>query len=136
MSSENKKIGARGELLAKKYLERKGYQILETNFYCRFGEIDIIAKLNDEVSFVEVKTRKQERYGTPAESMNKYKKNHMYRSAELYTYLYRLYNFKISLDVIEVYLYEDKEERIEYMKNAIIENPKKTFGAVNYGKRN
>ncbi len=127
MSDENKRVGAKGECLAKEYLEQNGYQIVETNFYCRFGEIDIIAKLNDEISFVEVKTRKQERYGAPAESVNKNKKKHMYKSVEFYTYLYRLYNVQISLDVIEVYLYEDKEPRIEHIKNAIIENPQKTF---------
>ena len=44
MKNENKKTGNQGEYLARKYLEEKGYEIIETNFYCRFGEVDIIAK--------------------------------------------------------------------------------------------
>ena len=127
MKNDNKKVGLEGEKLAREYLKQQGYNILETNFYCRFGEIDIIAKINNEISFIEVKTRKQIRYGFPAESVNDYKKKHMYKSVEFYTYLYNLYNFEISLDVIEVYLFEDKEARIEHIKNAIIENPRKTF---------
>lgn len=127
MKSENKKIGNEGEKLARKYLEERGYQILESNFYCRFGEIDIIAKYKGEICFVEVKTRKQIKYGVPAESVTKYKKNHIYRIAEFYIYLYHLYDQPISLDVIEVYLFNDKESRVEHIKNAIIEKPRNVF---------
>lgn len=127
MKCDNKKVGVMGEKIAKEYLEQEGYTILETNFYCRFGEIDIIAKLNNEISFIEVKTRKQIIYGFPAESVNKNKRNHIYKSAGFYTYLYNLYNFPISLDVVEIYLFEDKEPQIAHIKNAIIEDPRKTF---------
>ena len=127
MRNQNKKIGKTGEKLAQKYLQDKGYEIVDTNFYCRFGEIDIIAKLEGEVSFIEVKTRRQIQYGVPAESVTRHKKSHIYKIAEFYTYLYNLYNVPISLDVIEVYLFDEKEPRIEHLKNAIIENPKKTF---------
>lgn len=127
MKCDNKKVGVMGEKIAKEYLEQEGYTILETNFYCRFGEIDIIAKLNNEISFIEVKTRKQIVYGFPAESVNKSKRNHIYKSAGFYTYLYNLYNFPISLDVVEIYLFEDKEPQIAHIKNAIIEDPRKTF---------
>lgn len=127
MKYENKKIGREGEKIAQKYLEDNGYEIIEKNFYCRFGEIDIIAKLNDEVIFVEVKTRKQIKYGNAAESVTEYKKNHIYRVAEFYTYVYQLYNVPMSLDVIEVYIFDDKETRVAHIKNAIIENPYKTF---------
>ena len=127
MSCNNKKIGMKGEDLAKKFLEQKGYEILETNFYCRFGEIDIIAKINNKIAFIEVKTRRQIRYGVPAESVTNHKKRHIYKIAEFYTYLYRLYNIPLSLDVIEVYLFKDKDARIEHIENAIIENPRKTF---------
>ena len=127
MSCDNRKIGAEGERLARDFLKSKGYEIIETNFYCRFGEADIITKLNDEISFVEVKTRRQIKYGFPAESVTKTKKNHMYRIAEFYTYLYNLYDVSISFDVIEVYLFKDKIARIAHIRNALIEKPKKTF---------
>lgn len=127
MKENNKKVGAIGEKIAKEYLQKEGYKILETNFYCRFGEIDIVAKNGDEIVFVEVKTRKQIRYGNGAESVNYYKKNHIYKVAEFYTYIYQLYENPISFDVIEVYLFDDQETRVAHMKSAIIENPYKTF---------
>jgi putative endonuclease len=127
MSCENRKIGIQGEKLARRFLEEKGYEILETNFYCRFGEIDIIARLDGKISFVEVKTRRQIKYGFPAESVTKCKENHIYKIAEFYTYLYSLYDASISFDVIEVYLFRDKNARIEHIKNAIVEKPRKSF---------
>lgn len=127
MNNENRKIGLKGEKIAQKYLEGRGYKIIETNFYCRFGEVDIIAQFNEELIFCEVKTRKQIKYGKAAESVNYSKQKHIYKVAEFYTYLYRLYDLPISLDVIEVYIFEDKKTRVEHIKNAIIENPYKTF---------
>ena len=127
MNSENKIIGVQGEKIAQQYLIQKGYKIIDKNFYCRFGEIDIIAKYNEELIFVEVKTRKQIRYGNAAESVTKIKQNHIYKASEMYVYLHNLYNVPISLDVIEVYLFDDKENRVEHIKNAIVSNPYKTF---------
>ncbi len=127
MKENNKKIGAIGEKIAQEYLVNEGYEIVEKNFYCRFGEVDIVAKNGEEIIFVEVKTRKQIKYGQGAESVNYYKKNHIYKVAEFYTYIYQIYETPISFDVIEVYLFDDKETRVAHIKNAIIENPYKTF---------
>lgn len=127
MRSQNKIIGRQGEKIAEEYLEKNGYQIIDKNFYCRFGEIDIIAKKGKEVVFIEVKTRKQIKYGNAAESVTRCKQNHIYKAAEIYTYIHVLYDTPISLDVIEIYLFDDKETRIEHIKNAIISNPNKTF---------
>ena len=60
MSDERKKIGSIGEKLASDYLERIGYSILQRNFRCRYGEIDIIACNSDYLVFCEVKTRTAE----------------------------------------------------------------------------
>lgn len=127
MSEDKKAIGKYGEKLAKEYLKKMGYKIVETNFYCRYGEIDIIAQLEEEIIFVEVKTRKQEMYGNPAESVNQRKQNHIYKAAELYSYIYSLYSFSMSFDVVEVYILKDQEPRVVHMKNAILENPYKYF---------
>ena len=59
-------LGKIGENLASEYLEKQGYLILERNFACRQGEIDIIAKDEKEFVFVEVKTRKSLKFGYPA----------------------------------------------------------------------
>ena len=127
MKNENKKTGADGEKIAQQYLEKEGYEIIDKNFYCRFGEIDIIAKRGEEIVFVEVKTRKQSKYGEPAESVTKCKQNNIYKVAEFYTYFYQLYDTPMSLDVSEVYIFDDGETRVAHIKNAIIENPYKTF---------
>ena len=56
-------LGQTGEDIAEIYLVKKGYKIIERNFSCRQGEIDIIAKYKEEVVFIEVKTRTNKRYG-------------------------------------------------------------------------
>ena len=70
----NKELGTYGENLAKKYLTNKGYKILDANVkFSRFCELDIIAKLNDIISFIEVKTRKNNNFGIPFEAITKTK---------------------------------------------------------------
>ena len=62
MKSKRRTIGDFGEEIALKYLEKKGYQILDRNFLKPYGEIDIIAIKNDILTFVEVKTRKNDEF--------------------------------------------------------------------------
>ena len=70
---EKKEFGNKGEDIAIEYLEKRGYIILERNFYCRQGEIDIIAKDKNEIVFIEVKSRSSIQYGCPSEAVNKQK---------------------------------------------------------------
>ena len=72
-------IGKWGEILACKYLEENNYRIVERNFLCRQGEIDIVAKdsKKKELVFIEVKTRSNFKYGNPAEAVNKSKQRCM-----------------------------------------------------------
>ena len=65
-----RKIGSEGESKAIDYLKSKYYEIIETNFYSRYGEIDIIAKYNDTIVFIEVKYRKNNKYGVGSESVS------------------------------------------------------------------
>ncbi len=120
----NRALGNKGEKLAKKFLEDKGDCIVETNFLCRFGEIDIIATLDGELSFIEVKTRGQELYGCPSESVNYLKRRHIYKVAEYYLYKEKIVDVPISLDVIEIYILNKDNPRIIHYKNAIIEKPR------------
>lgn len=60
-----KNLGQEGEKIAIKYLQRLGYTIIEQNFRCKSGEIDIIAKEKEQIIFIEVKTRTSNRYGEP-----------------------------------------------------------------------
>ena len=72
-----KNLGQEGEKIAIKYLQRLGYTIIEQNFRCKSGEIDIIAKEEEQIIFIEVKTRTSNRYGEPIEGVNSIKQNHI-----------------------------------------------------------
>lgn len=77
-------LGKAGEELAAAFLEQKGYRILRRNYWCRVGEIDLIAQKNDCVHFVEVKTRSSGYYGSPAESITQNKIGRMKAAAASY----------------------------------------------------
>ena len=79
-----KTTGAAGEKLAAQFLAGRGYSIVETNYRCREGEIDIIAKQGDCLVFVEVRTKRSTVYGSPEESITEKKKEHLRAVAARY----------------------------------------------------
>ena len=83
------------------------YKIIERNFSCRQGEIDIIAKDKDEIVFIEVKTRTNKKYGEPIDAITYYKKKHIIKSIKYYLYIKNLENAFVRIDVIEVYQKKD-----------------------------
>lgn len=119
---EKHETGKIGEDIVAKYLEQIGYEILQRNFECKIGEIDIIAKDKDEIVFIEVKTRASALYGLPKDAVDQTKKKHIYRSAEFYIYIKHLENQPVRIDVIEVYKKQGKF-KIHHIKNAITERP-------------
>ncbi len=70
MSTPSGRLGQWGERQARLHLEAKGYDIVATNFRCRAGELDIVARQGDELVFVEVKTRRGTAFGGPEESIS------------------------------------------------------------------
>ena len=97
-------IGRNGEDAAANYLESRGYLIRCRNYSCRGGEIDIVAEKDDFMVFVEVKTRKNDLFGTPAEFVTGTKARRVRRAAASYPIYYAC---NIRFDIIEVY-YEEK----------------------------
>lgn len=95
-------LGSWGEALAEKYLKKKGYIIVERNFRCRLGELDIIALDGTELVFIEVKTRKSQSYGLPCEAVNSAKIRHLKRTAAYYTAVFYASQRDARLDVIEI----------------------------------
>ena len=79
-----RQIGSVYELKASDYLTKKGYQIIERNYRCRIGEIDIIAIERDCLCFIEVKYRKNEKTGDPLEAVDKRKQQKIIRTAQYY----------------------------------------------------
>lgn len=119
--------GKQGEEFATEYLFNNGYSIIERNFSCKCGEIDIIAidhnNKEDEFVFVEVKSRVDNRCGNPSEAVNFYKARHIYRVAEYYLMINHLENTYARFDVIEVYGKNNKIH-INHIKNAIFDKAK------------
>lgn len=110
--------GKSGEEIASKYIENQGYEILERNFSCQQGEIDIIAKDKEEIVFIEVKTRTNKKYGLASEAVNENKQNHLLRAIKYYIYIKKYENKFIRIDVIEVYIKNGKVE-VNHIKQAI-----------------
>lgn len=111
-------LGKIGEEIACQYLEENDYEIIERNFYCRQGEIDIIAKDKNEVVFIEVKTRTNNNYGNPIDSITYYKQKHIIKSVQYYLYKRKLEKVFVRIDVIEVYSKEEKYY-VSHIKKAI-----------------
>ena len=84
MKQFNLQTGKIGENIARKYLEKKGYKILEQNYRTKYAEIDLIARQKNEIIFVEVRTKRGELFGTPEESLNKRKLRKLYWNVNSY----------------------------------------------------
>ncbi len=116
--SDNKVIGELGERIAINYISELKYDVLEKNFRCRNGEIDIIAKDKEIIVFIEVKTRRSLNYGRPAEAVNSSKVKHLVSVAQYYLYRKHLKNCCIRFDVIEVFLIDGKCT-LNHLKNVV-----------------
>ena len=81
---KRREVGVLGEKIACSYLEKNGYEIIETNYRCPEGEMDIVARRDDLVAFVEVRTRRSDTAGTPEESITPRKKQRLTAVAEHY----------------------------------------------------
>ena len=116
-----KKYGAEGENIAYNYLKSIGYSIIQKNFSCKFGEIDLIAidesHNSQEFVFIEVKSRSTIDYGHPSEAVNTHKKRHIIKVAEFFILINHLENANIRFDVIEI-LYKKNCCYINHIKNA------------------
>jgi len=111
-------LGKNGEDEAVKYLEKQGYTIIERNFSCRQGEIDIIALDKNYLVFIEIKSRTSIEYGLPSESVTERKIKHMLKAIQYYLYKRHLENTNIRIDAIEVYVQANKYS-INHIKQII-----------------
>ena len=120
----NKITGQCGEDVAALLLKKKGYKILERNYKNKIGEIDIIARQKDTLVFVEVKTRRSEKFGIPSEAVTYYKKQKIVNTAKMYL-LDNPADLAIRFDIIEVYGGFDGEgfdcEKTNHIEEAFLE---------------
>ena len=111
--------GKFGEVKAQEYLEKLGYTIICKNFRCMQGEIDIIAKDNKNIIFVEVKTRANLKYGEAKEAVDTKKQKHIYEAAKYYLYKNKLEEAYVRIDVIEVYVINRQNQNKSYKANNV-----------------
>jgi putative endonuclease len=109
--------GKRGEDLAAASLEKAGYRILERNYRCRFGEIDIIAEEGRVLVFVEVKCRRTELFGDPLEAVGPRKQRKISKISLHYLAERHLEHRAARFDVVAVHL-SPADCRIELIRNA------------------
>jgi putative endonuclease len=115
---QNLTVGSQGEELAANFLRRLRYRILERNYRCRCGEIDIVARQGETVVFVEVKTRRSDRYGSPALSVTPFKQRQIARAAQTWLAANRLADAAARFDVLSIRLREGEPPEIEHIANA------------------
>ena len=114
---EKKELGRRGEELALRFLKKSGYKIIERNYVCKMGEMDIIAQEKDTLVFVEVKTRTSMDFGPPQLAVNPTKQMQLSKVALNFLKEKRLEDVKARFDVIAIVLRPTGEE-IELIRDA------------------
>ena len=120
MRMSRRQVGDRGERLAADYLRARGYDIIERNFRCREGEIDIVARQGETLVFVEVRTRRGRDFGTPEESISSLKQQRLVSLAEAYVQAHDQPNETWRIDVVAVELGPNGEvSRLEHIENAV-----------------
>lgn len=120
MPSDKKLLGAFGEDAACRYLRRRGYKILDRNYACRLGELDIVARKGRFVVFVEVKLRKNADFGVAAEYVTAAKQRRVILTAERWLQQHPV-ELQPRFDVVEVYApagLDTKKPEIHHLEDA------------------
>ena len=120
---KRRNTGILGEKLAGDFLRKRGYRILEANYRCPRGEVDLIAEHNDYLVFVEVRTRRSREFGTPEESITATKKERLRAIAAHYQQTHDNLPQLWRIDVVAVELDKKGEPSwIELIENAVSED--------------
>ena len=116
-------IGALGEEAAVKALVKRGYKIIERNYRSKMGEIDIIARDGDYTCFIEVRLRKNNKFGSPADTIDEKKRHRIINTAKLYAVSKKKYDTPMRFDAVVINADADKDK----LKNADIQIIKDAF---------
>lgn len=121
MKAKNLRLGHEGEKKAAKFLQKKGYELIKRNYRTSGIEIDIIARKNNILCFVEVKTRKSENFGFPEEYVDFKKIKKLILGAKLFSTKKTYEKSKIRFDVISI-IYSNNKFKINHIKDAFEES--------------
>lgn len=117
--STTKRAGDRGEAEVARYLRKKGYTLLASQWRCRFGELDLVAKSKEGIiCFVEVKLRSAGAIALPREFVDSRKQERLRTAAQAYLVAHDIEAVAARFDVAEVYAENDCKLRVEYLENA------------------
>jgi putative endonuclease len=117
MPIEKKELGKKGEDLALRYLKKQGYRIIQTNYVCKMGEMDIIAQEKDTLAFIEVKTRTSTTFGPPQLAVNPAKQVQLSKVALWFLKEKKLEDIRARFDVVAILL-GPGGEAVELIKDA------------------
>ena len=121
MMLERKATGYYGEEIAKKALEKRGYRLVVKNYTIRGGEIDLIMEKGDELVFVEVKTRRNDLFGSPLESITPQKKKRILRAANVFLCGKDPCRYNIRFFAVAVLLNrEDRLQKVEIYEDIFV----------------
>lgn len=126
MSKQNLYLGKSGEELAVDLLKQNGYKIIAKNYRTKLGEIDIVANEKDTVCFIEVKTRRSDRFGSPQEAVLSSKQRQISKAALNFLKDNNLLDRNARFDVVSVVLTGDKP-KLDLIKNAFELDQKFTY---------
>ena len=116
MVNERKKLGDRGEKIAAKLLRKQGYRIIEKNYHSRLGEIDIVAKEDESIVFVEVKTRCSTDFGLPEEALSYDKRRRLSKLALGYLAHRRIKDTNCRFDVVSILMDNNRANKVKHIK--------------------
>ena len=117
MSKIKQLFGKDGERLAERYLHKKGYRVVERNYRCRGGEVDLILLDHKIIVFVEVKTRSDHSFGTPAEAVASRKQQRMIQAAQFFLSNKGLHEREARFDVVGI-TWLNGTPQVEHIQNA------------------
>ena len=119
-TNDNKGTGVLGEEVAANFLIEQGYRIVERNFRCKGGEVDIIGRDPGDKSlvFIEVKARRGLSYGVPQLAVTPFKQRQISKAALTWLSKNRLHDTNARFDVIAILLHTDGQHAIDHIKNA------------------
>lgn len=121
MANRRIKLGRRGEELAVRELTGRGYDVIERNWHCQAGEVDIVARQGEAWVFVEVRTRRGDAFGTPEESVTAAKQTRMVKVAQHYLVEHDLGNVDWRLDLVAVEIDRaGRPTRVDILENIIV----------------
>ena len=121
--STTKALGDPGEAVTAQYLRERGYALLASQWRCRYGELDLVARDRDgTICFVEVKLRGGDLAGLPREAVDRRKRERLRTAAEAYLSQHGLEDAPARFDVAEIYSDPGHRSlRLEYLENAFTE---------------